>query len=116
MNAMQLAIQTLALLVGVGVGFGPAVTKVVDVLRKLDPRNRAPKVVWNVAALLVGEFVVFSADAAGILPQTFHGPTWLGLGIVGLVAGGAGSGWHEVFDNLSSGAKAKRAAAGLPPG
>ena len=97
---MELLASTTALAV--------AVTKLVDFARNaFDEDDLAPKWVWNALALVLGLIIGITFDV-NIFTQ-FAGNdvnAWLGRILTGLCIGAAGSGYHEVFDILSKGAKA----------
>jgi hypothetical protein len=100
--------------------FAPAVTKATDFIRNLaDPGGRAPKWVWNAVpfALGIGLALLWQVNLVGAihgLPPTLephlHGSA--GQVMTGIGIGAVASGWHELFDLLSSRAKANRAQAG----
>jgi hypothetical protein len=77
------------------------VTKIVDWLRNMvDPGNRFPKWAWNIASF-AGGLVAAYATQLNIYPAE---PFW-GLLVTGLAIGAGASGFHELFDLLSSKAK-----------
>jgi|ERR1051326_4845375 hypothetical protein len=91
-------------------GAAPGVTKFVDLCRNvLDKGQRAPKWTWNVIAFVAGEVVAFVShlDAASmLLPPKIHVARWLTMFVTGIAIGGASGYFHELFDKLSSQAKA----------
>lgn len=103
------------------------VTKVTDMIRNAldtkrpDGTSRFPKVTWNVVPFLVGVAItlVYQLDyhdlIQGLPPGLQHLTGVGGQIITGLGLGAVASGWHELFDSLSSFAKAKRAQAGIAP-
>ena len=91
------------------------VTKLVDLVRKFDTGTSrfllVLSIIFGVAIALtwqvntLGEIGIESATRLqGIAGQL----------LTGALIGGFGSGWHEVFDALSSAAKGSRAKAELP--
>ncbi len=90
-------------------------TKVVDAFRQLDPDDKLPKITWIVSAWIVGIVICLIWQINALVGLDFGRDTRLtgiaGQVVTGFLTGAGGSGWHELLDNLSSGAKAKRAAA-----
>jgi hypothetical protein len=102
------------------------VTKLVDLVRKFDKeeedtRGRKktwPK--WIPLTLSIGFGIVIALvwqvntlAELGVGTETrLQG--WFGQVLTGALVGGFGSGWHEVFDALSSAAKSAKKNAGLP--
>lgn len=105
--------------VAVATVFAMLVTKVVDLIRNvvgqiLQPM--IPKATWNLAALGLGVAMVVAwrvnlldnySDPGSAVQGVF------GQVLTGLVIGGVSSGYHELFDALSS--TAKRAKHGPQP-
>ncbi len=95
-------------------------TKVVDAFRQLDPADKLPKITWIVAAWIVGIVVCLIWQINALVGLDFGRATRLtgiaGQVVTGFLTGAGGSAWHELLDNLSSGAKAKRAAAQVTAG
>ena len=95
------------------------VTKLVDLVRKLDTNDSAPKYVWILVSMAFGIVIalIWQVDALaelGVAPSgRLQGVA--GQILTGLLVGGFGSGWHEVFDALSRGAKSARANAAAQP-
>lgn len=100
------------------------VTKVTDMIRNaFDPpktdgtAQRFPKVTWNIVPFAVGvaACLIWEFNYASLLPGL--PPALMTVGdvggriLTGLGLGAVAGGWHEVFDLLSSKAKAARAAA-----
>src|SRR6266487_3153163 len=89
------------------------VTKLVDHARKLDPGDALPKATWIVLSMVFGVAIalISQIDALGELgiaaSSRLQGIA--GQVLTGILVGGFGSGWHEVFDALSSSAKSSRA-------
>ena len=93
---------------------GVLVTKLVDLARKFDTTGNAGlKWLWQLLAIVFGIVIalVWQVDMLrelGIASTSrLQGIT--GQILTGALAGGFGSGWHEVFDALSSAAKSARA-------
>jgi hypothetical protein len=91
------------------------ITKLVDLCRTLfDGGKNWPKWIWIVLPMAFGVAIALIYEVnvlaeLGINPSTqLQG--WAGQVLTGVVVGGFGSGWHEVFDALSSFAKSTRAA------
>jgi len=93
----------------------PLVTKLVDLLRNvIDPKDKFKdkgkgrlKSIWNILAIVIGIGVALIWHL-NVLPATFaHSVSqkWAGWIITGIAMGGVSSGWHELFDALSSIAK-----------
>jgi hypothetical protein len=77
------------------------VTKVVDWIRNMfDSSGKAPKWVWNIAAFAGGLVIAFATKLNAWPDQPV-----LGLIATGLFIGAGASGFHELFDLLSSTAK-----------
>ncbi len=96
--------------------YGVTVTKVVDALRKLDKDDDKPKILWQIAAFVVGVIIALGFGV-NVFESDFAGHSWAtgisGQLLTGLAIGAAGSGWHEVLDALSGAAKAGKENAGL---
>jgi uncharacterized membrane protein YdcZ (DUF606 family) len=98
------------------------VTKLVDLVRKFDTRDSWPKATWILLSLAFGVAIALIWQVDGLAELGVHPTDRLqgvsGQILTGLLVGGFGSGWHELFDSLSSTAKSSRAkaaqAAGLP--
>lgn len=96
------------------------VTKVTDMIRNVfDPMGtKLPKATWNIVPFAVGVLicVVWEFNYAALLPGL--PPALMTVGdvggriLTGLGLGAVAGGWHELFDVLSSKAKAARAVAG----
>jgi hypothetical protein len=104
------------------VGLSLTVTKVVDTIRNVADKNgTAPKWVWNVAAFTVGVLfcVGWEKNIAGDLLRLVPAfaadadnlKGFWGYLLSGLVLGGFAGFGHELMDNLSAGATAKRGTA-----
>jgi uncharacterized membrane protein YdcZ (DUF606 family) len=99
------------------------VTKLVDLARKFDPDNKAPKMIWIALSMVFGLAIALIWQVDGLAELGVTSTTRLqgvsGQILTGLLVGGFGSGWHEVFDALSSSAKGARAVAAktsdMPP-
>ncbi|SRR6266567_5457299 len=99
---------------------GIVITKVVDAFRKFDDtrvskgKGKIPKLTWIVLSWAVGIVIclVWKIDALQALGTSSRLSGVGGQILTGFLTGAGGSGWHELLDNLSSGAKAKRPAAG----
>jgi hypothetical protein len=109
----------------VGPVFGTAllaviVTKLVDLVRKFDSGGKWPKWIWIVLSLAfgVGIALIWQVDALGEIGVTASSRLQgvVGQILTGLLVGGFGSAWHELFDALSSSAKKSRAAAAKDAG
>jgi hypothetical protein len=93
--------------------FATVVTKAVDMLRNMfDKEGKAPKWVWNVVSFALGITVALiwkinlldnfgTTGINGVSGQVF----------TGLAIAGSASGYHELFDTLSSTAKKGKASA-----
>lgn len=91
---------------------GLILTKIVDMLRNMiDADGTKPKWLWNVISLAlgVGAAFIWGLDATGLATDT-EIQAWAGQLLTGLALGATASGWHEVLDNISAGATAKRTA------
>jgi len=89
------------------------VTKLVDLIRTMaDGSDRAPKWFWIVLSMAFGIAIGLLGQVNVFTELGLGGSTrlegWAGQVLTGLLVGGLGSGWHEVFDALSSGAKSAR--------
>jgi hypothetical protein len=94
------------------------VTKLVDLARKFDPGDNWPKWIPLILSMAFGIAIALTWQV-NTLAEIGVGSTSRLQGIAGqlltgALVGGFGSGWHEVFDALSSAAKSSRAKAGLP--
>jgi hypothetical protein len=95
--------------VAVATVFGMVVTKTVDVLRNaFDNDDTLPKWLWNLAAfgLGIGMALVWQInmlDNYSDKDSIVQGLT--GRVLTGIAIGGVSSGYHELFDVLSSSAK-----------
>lgn len=100
----------------VGAVFGTAllaavVTKLVDLVRKLDTQdNPQLKPLWLVLSMVFGVAIAVIWEVNGLQESGFAGESTrlqgvAGQVLTGLLVGGFGSGWHELFDALSSSAK-----------
>lgn len=89
---------------------GATVTKAVDYLRgQLDPKDKAPKWTWIVAAFAFGIAISFLQEINLFTYATNHAPPhWVAHVGTGMGIGANASGFHEVFDFFSSKAKASR--------
>ena len=91
------------------------VTKLVDLARKFDPSDKAHKALWLILSLIFGVLIAVIWEVNTLADLGVKATTKLqgraGQVLTGLLVGGFGSGWHEVFDALSSSAKASRSAA-----
>lgn len=104
---MDSAAGTLTAVAGVGL----ILTKLVDTLRNMfDQTDTWPKWVWNLLALGmgVGAALVWGLDATNLGVADTDLQVWAGQVLTGLGIGATASGWHEVLDNISAGATAKR--------
>jgi hypothetical protein len=107
--------------------FAILATKLVDMLRNMfDAKAERPKWLWNAVALVlgVGMALLWKIDLLDNYSST-HVQWWAGRLLTGLAIGGTASGYHELFDSLSSSAKKLKAsgqadqakvAAKTPPG
>lgn len=105
---MDTAVGTLTAVAGVGL----ILTKLVDTLRNMfDGPDAWPKWVWNLLSLGlgVGAALVWGLDATNLGVADNDLQAWAGQVLTGLGIGATASGWHEVLDNISAGATAKRA-------
>jgi hypothetical protein len=92
--------------------FAALVTKLVDLVRNLLAEAKVPKATWNVLAAAFGILMAYiwkinlldNYGSEGI--QGFSGQF-----ITGLAIAGSSSGYHELFDVLSSNAKKAKATA-----
>jgi hypothetical protein len=95
--------------VAVATVFAAIVTKVVDMLRNaFDKGGTAPKWIWNVSSLALGMGMAVAwrvniLDNYSSTNSVVQGV--FGQILSGLAIGGAASGYHELFDALSSTAK-----------
>jgi hypothetical protein len=93
--------------------FATVVTKAVDMLRNLfDPDGRAPKWVWNAVSFALGIAValIWKINLLDNFGTTgINGVS--GQVLTGLAIAGSASGYHELFDTLSSTAKKAKATA-----
>jgi uncharacterized membrane protein len=93
--------------------FATIVTKAVGMLRNMfDPNGRAPKWVWNLVSFALGITValIWKINLMDNFGTTgIHG--FSGQLVTGLAIAGSASGYHELFDTLSSTAKRAKAAA-----
>lgn len=92
--------------------FSALVTKTVDLIRNVVGGFAAegviPKAVWNLTALGLG--IAMALTWRINILDNYSDPTsvvqgWVGQVLTGLAIGGASSGYHELFDVLSSTAK-----------
>jgi uncharacterized membrane protein YdcZ (DUF606 family) len=94
------------------------VTKLVDLIRKADKDNKVNKGWWIALAMFLGVLiaVVYEVNVLAELgfDQSDRLQGFFGQVLTGLLVGGFGSGWHEVFDAFSSLAKMGRAGALRP--
>jgi hypothetical protein len=92
--------------------FATIVTKAVDMLRNmLDTDGKWPKWVWNAVAFALGVSValIWKINLLDNFGGTgIHG--FSGQFMTGLAIAGSASGYHELFDTLSSQAKKAKAA------
>lgn len=89
---------------------GLMVTKLVDTVRNaVGDTGDKPKALWNVLAIVLGIVVcvLWRVDAFEALEAGTRVGGVPGEVFTGFVVAGVSSGWHEVLDNISSGAKAK---------
>ena len=94
--------------VAVATIFAMVVTKTVDLIRNVFAEFVLPKWVWNVSALGLGVGMALAwqinmldnYSAKDSIVQGIFGRVLTGIAI-----GGVSSGYHELFDLLSSGAK-----------
>ena len=102
---------------GIVAGFAAVVTKTVDLIRNaIDEDDSLPKVTWNVTALVVGVGYCLgwqldvTAAVLKLVPALAESSERLqgvaGQVISGLIVGGSAGFFHEVFDLISSRAKA----------
>lgn len=102
---------------------GAAVTKTVDLARNLfDKDGSLPPATWSFLALAVGvayclgwQISLAPAIFALVPALAEHASRLTGIAgqvLTGLLAGGAAGFAHELFDNLSAGAKMKKSRAG----
>ena len=97
---------------------GIVITKIVDAFRKFDDardskgKAKLPKLTWIVLSWAIGIAIclVWQIDALQGLGASSRLSGVGGQVLTGFLTGAGGSGWHEVLDNLSAGAKAKRPA------
>jgi hypothetical protein len=94
------------------------VTKLVDLVRKFDSNDEWHKSVPLLLSIVFGILIalvwqVNTLEEIGV-GSTTRLQGLAGQVLTGALIGGFGSGWHEVFDALSSSAKGSRAKAGLP--
>jgi uncharacterized membrane protein YdcZ (DUF606 family) len=94
------------------------VTKLVDLVRKLDKQQKQPKGLWIALAMAIGVAIALFYEV-NVLAELGLDPSSrlqgiFGQVLTGLLVGAFGSGWHEVFDALSSLAKMGRAGAIRP--
>ena len=97
--------------VAVATFFSIVVTKLVDLIRNLTAQvvqGFIPKVTWNFVALGLGVALALTwsinmLDNYSDANSSVQG--WVGQLLTGLAIGSASSGYHEVFDLFSSGAK-----------
>ena len=91
------------------------VTKLVDLVRKFDPKDTAPKWIWLLLSIAFGVAIALIWQVDAFVEMNVSSTSRLqgisGQILTGVLVGGFGSGWHEVFDALSSSAKESRAAA-----
>jgi hypothetical protein len=89
------------------------VTKLVDLVRKFDTGDTWPKSIWIVLSMVFGILIalIWQVDALAELGVSASSRLQgvAGQVLTGILVGGFGSGWHEVFDALSSAAKSARA-------
>lgn len=96
-------------IVAVATVFGVVVTKTVDVLRNtFDPNGKLPKWLWNLSAFGLGIAMALiweinMLDNWSDKDSMVQGIT--GQILTGISIGGVSSGYHELFDVLSSTAK-----------
>jgi hypothetical protein len=91
------------------------VTKLVDLARKFDTDNTWPKWIWIVLSIGFGVVIALIWEVNALRELGVESANNLqgraGQVLTGMLVGGFGSGWHEVFDALSSAAKSARATA-----
>jgi hypothetical protein len=96
------------------------VTKLVDLVRKLDPDNKWHKSVPILLAMAFGVGIALTYQVNVLAELGFEPSNQLqgtfGQVLTGLVVGAFSSGWHELFDAFSSIAKMARANALARPG
>ena len=94
------------------------VTKLVDLVRKLDSQQKWPKGLWIAVAMAFGVAIALFYEVNVLAELGFDPSSKLqgvfGQVLTGFVVGAFGSGWHEVFDAFSSLAKMGRAGALRP--
>ena len=101
-------------LLAVTTAYGAMVTKLVDALRNTFGKRegvdrewfKTNKWFWQACAFGIGVVIALVFEV-NVVP----GEEWLGTILTGLAIGAAGSGYHELFDALSSSAKSSKAAA-----
>jgi hypothetical protein len=93
--------------------FAALVTKLVDLVRNsFDPDANWNRVVWQVLAFGLGVALAFIFGLNALVAFGSNDvQKWAGELITGLALGAGSSGFHELFDALSSTAKASRAKA-----